>query len=80
MAELEANFDDPNIREEYVNRLQNLKQTTSVVLYAADFEAVIYYTGYGDGWADQFYSGLKLDIKQQFVSWLGDRQDYKAVK
>ena len=80
MAELEANFDDPNIREEYVNRLQNLKQTTSVVLYAADFEAVIYHTGYGDGWADRFYSGLKLDIKQQFVSWLGDRQDYKAVK
>ena len=49
MAELEANFDDPNIREEYVNRLQNLKQTTSVVLYAADFKAVIYHTNYEDG-------------------------------
>ena len=39
-----------------------------VVLYAANFEVVIYYTDYGDGWADRFYSGLKLDIKQQFVS------------
>ena len=52
MAELEANFDDPNICEEYVNRLQNLKQTMSVVLYVADFEVVIYYTNYGDRWAD----------------------------
>ena len=49
MAELEANFDDPNIREEYVNRLQNLKQTTSVVFYAADFEVVIYHISYEDG-------------------------------
>ena len=52
MAELKANFDDPNIREEYVNRLQNLKQITSVVLYAVDFEAVIYYTNYKDRWVN----------------------------
>ena len=48
MAELEANFNNPNIRKEYINRLQNLKQTTSVVLYAANFKAVIYYTNYRD--------------------------------
>ena len=60
MAELMANFDDPNIREEYVNKLQNLKQTTSVITYAADFEATIYHVGYRDGWADKFYAGLKF--------------------
>ena len=48
MAELEANFDDPNICEEYINRLQNLKQTMSVILYAANFKVIIYYTNYKD--------------------------------
>ena len=46
MAELKANFNDPNIYKKYINRLQNLKQTTSVVLYAANFKIVIYYTNY----------------------------------
>ena len=48
MAELEANFNNPNICEEYINRLQNLKQTTSVILYVTNFKVVIYYTGYKD--------------------------------
>ena len=52
----------------------------SVVLYATNFKVVIYHTSYKNRWADYFYSGLKLNIKQQFVSWLGDRQDYKVVK
>ena len=52
MAELKANFDNPNIYKEYVNRLQNLKQTMSVVLYAANFKAVIYHTGYKDKWVN----------------------------
>ena len=49
MAELKANFDDPNICKEYVNRLQNLKQIMSVVLYVTNFKVVIYYTSYKDG-------------------------------
>ena len=52
MAELEANFNNPNICKKYINRLQNLKQIISVILYAADFEVVIYYTNYGDKQAD----------------------------
>ena len=48
MAKLEANFNNPNIYKEYVNRLQNLKQTISVVLYVADFKAVIYHISYKD--------------------------------
>ena len=48
MTELKANFDNPNIYEEYVNRLQNLKQTTSIIFYITDFKVVIYHTSYKD--------------------------------
>ena len=80
IRELRASFGDPNLREQYVHDLTHLKQTTSVTEYAAKFEALIYQVGYRDGWADRFYSGLKPEVKQLFVSWHGDRSDYLEVK
>ena len=52
MAELEANFNNPNICEEYINRLQNLKQIIFMVLYATNFEVIIYHISYKDKWVN----------------------------
>ena len=61
---LSNHFEDSNLHDLYIAKLQALKQTNSVISYVSLFEVLIYQVEYSVSvWEDMFYWGLKDVVK-----------------
>lgn len=80
-TEFQKQFQDPNWRTTLTERMYRLRQTTSVLAYANDFENLVYDIERPKAvWREDFYRGLKEPIKDLLAQSDFDRADYDALK
>ncbi len=79
--ELQEQFGDPNLHDTLAEKLRHLRQTTSVLAYANDFENLAYQIQWPKVvWGDTFYHGLKDQVKDMLIYSPVSRTDYDGLK
>ncbi len=79
--ELQEQFGDPNLHDTLAEKLRRLRQTTSVLAYANDFENLAYQIQWPKVvWGDTFYHGLKDQVKDMLIYSPVSRTDYDGLK
>jgi len=74
-AELTKRFGNPDIQQNTVVRLRNLRQTSSIATYIAEFQQYANVLQWGDApLIDYFYQGLKDSIKNELVGRVKPRE------